>query len=391
MIGLLDGPARLGPLPRIGADQLIARLEQANLLGRGGAGFPAARKWRAVRERAGGKAVVLVNGAEGEPLSRKDRTLMASRPHLVIDGALLAAGAVGAADIIFYVGREHRAALAALGRALGERQEPIARRSRLVEAPSGYVTGEESAAVHFLNAGDPRPTSVPPRPYEAGVGGRPTLVQNVESLAMAALIARGVGGSTTLVTSGGAVARPGVHEVPLTATVADIAREAGGLTRPGQAALVGGYFGAWARVDEVWGLPIEPRSLRARGLNFGCGILYFPPATACGVDAAARIMRYLASQSARQCGPCVFGLGATAAACERLARLVAQPDDLQRLVRWSGQLAGRGACKHPDGATGLLRSALDVFSHDFAAHQRRRCIVAEQTLTPRAATAMAVA
>src|SRR5919109_634043 len=221
MTGLLDGPARLG-LPRITGEPLIRRLEDANVLGRGGAGFPVGRKWRTVRAHGRGQAVVLVNGAEGEPLSRKDRTLMASRPHLVIDGALLAPGAVGASDIIFYVGGEHRGAVAALGRALADRQEPAAQRSRLVEAPPGYVTGEESAAVHFLNAGDPRPTSAPPRPFEAGVGGRPTLVQNVESLAMASLIARGSDGSTALVTSSGAVSRPGVHEIRLDASAGDV-------------------------------------------------------------------------------------------------------------------------------------------------------------------------
>ena len=181
---------RLGPLPTLPPDQLIAELEASGLLGRGGAGFPVGCKWRSVAERSSGGAVVLVNGAEGEPLSQKDRTLMASRPHLVIDGALLAARAAAADDIIFYIGLEHRAADAALRRALAERSADIRGRVRIVDAPAGYVSGEESAAVHFVDAGDARPTPTPPRPFERGVRGRPTLVQNVESLALAALIAR---------------------------------------------------------------------------------------------------------------------------------------------------------------------------------------------------------
>jgi|GEM_PF-5489484 len=181
---------RLGPLPSLPPDQLIAELEASGLLGRGGAGFPVARKWRAVAERSSGGAVVLANGAEGEPLSLKDRSLMAARPHLVIDGALLAARAVGADDITFYIGVEHRAADAALRHALAERPAAVRSRARIVRAPVGYVSGEESAAVHFVNVGDGRPTTTPPRPFERGVGGRPTLVQNVESLALAALIAR---------------------------------------------------------------------------------------------------------------------------------------------------------------------------------------------------------
>src|SRR5438876_9501625 len=173
---------RLGPVPKLASGELSAALDASGLLGRGGAGFPVGRKWRAVAERSSGRAVVLANGAEGEPLSLKDRSLMAARPHLVIDGALLAARAVGANDIIFYVGSEHRTAEAALRRALAERPGDVRGRARIVAAPAGYVSGEESAAVHYVNAGDARPTTTPPRPFERGVGGRPTLVQNVESL-----------------------------------------------------------------------------------------------------------------------------------------------------------------------------------------------------------------
>lgn len=375
-MSILNAPTRATSLPRISSEELIRRLELGNLRGRGGAGFPVARKWRTVRQNGRGRAVVLANGAEGEPLSNKDKTLMTQRPHLVIDGALLAAQAVGAPDIIFYVGREHGAAASSMRRALQERPERLARKAALVEAPPGYVSGEESAAVHFINAGDARPTTTPPRPFERGVGGRPTLVQNVESLAVAALVATGDDSRTALMTAGGAVQRPGVIELPVSATAADIADAAGGLRQDAQAVLIGGYFGAWARIDDVWCFPVEPASLNARDLTFGCGVFYFLPSERCGVDATARIMSYLASQSARQCGPCVFGLGAIAAATQRLADRAAQAEDLARLSRWSGQLAGRGACKHPDGAAGLLRSALEVFAADFAAHRQRRCLVA---------------
>ena len=372
MASLLRGT--VAPLRMLSDKPLIGRLEAANLLGRGGAGFPVGRKWRAVADRANGRAVVLANGAEGEPLSLKDRTLMATRPHLVIDGALLAADAVGAPDIIFYVGAAHGAAEAALRQALGDRSHPLRARVRLVAAPDRYVAGEESAAVHFVNAGDARPTTTPPRPFERGVDGRPTLVQNVESLAMAALIANGIEGNTSLVTASGSIRNPGVQEIDLGWTLGDIAAAAGGLARPVQAVLLGGYFGTWAPIDDVWALPMEPRSLRSRGLTFGCGVVHFLAQDACGVDATARIVAYLASQSARQCGPCVFSLGAIAECARRLAACSPQVSDLDRLTRWTGELAGRGACKHPDGAAGLLRSALTVFADDFAAHQGRRCL-----------------
>jgi NADH:ubiquinone oxidoreductase subunit F (NADH-binding) len=376
---------RLGPLPAIAAGELIAELDASGLLGRGGAGFPVGRKWRAVAQRSSGGAVVLANGAEGEPLSLKDRSLMAMRPHLVIDGALLAAGAVGANDIIFYVGVEHAAAEAALRHALDERPADVRGRCRIVTAPPGYVSGEESAAVHFVNAGDARPTTTPPRPFERGVGGRPTLVQNVESLALAALIARrghawyqGLGHGRArgigLLTVSGAINHAGVHEIAFGSTLSDAAAAAGGLNSDVRAVLLGGYFGGWADLDEQWGLPLDAPSMRARGLALGCGIVYFLAAERCGVEATARIMTYLASQSARQCGPCVFGLAAIADVTRRLAARSTQSGDLERIVRWSGELTGRGACRHPDGTVALLQSALQVFADDFAAHQRRQCL-----------------
>src|SRR6202140_2243007 len=262
---------RLGPLPTLPSGELIAELEASGLLGRGGAGFPVGRKWRAVAERSSGGAVVLANGAEGEPLSLKDRSLMASRPHLVIDGALLAARAVRADNIIFYVGVEHRAAESALRHALAERTADLCGRTHIVTAPAGYVSGEESAAVHFVDTGDARPTTTPPRPFERGVGGRPTLVQNVESLAVAALIARrghawyqGLGHGQArglgLVTVSGAVNHAGVREVEFGSTLGDAAAAAGGVSGDVGAVLLGGYFGRWANVDEQWGLPLEAQS-----------------------------------------------------------------------------------------------------------------------------------
>ena len=380
---LLDHHARLGPLPGSGAAQLVPVLEASGLLGRGGAGFPVGRKWRSVAERSDGHAVVLVNGAEGEPLSTKDRSLMALRPHLVIDGAALAANAVGADEIVLYVGAEHAVARASLTRAVAERSRELAVPVRLVSAPTGYISGEESAAVHFVNAGDARPTNVPPRPYEAGVHGQPTLVQNVESLAQVALIARfgdawyrragfAETPGTALMTVAGAVAQPGVREIQIGTPLSEVAAGAGASRDRTRAVLLGGYFGGWAGVDEAWDLPLDPAVMRPRGLAFGCGVVSFLSPAECGVTATGRILDFMALSSAGQCGPCVFGLRAIADATHRLATGGPQPDYLARLERWSGEIAGRGACRHPDGAVGFLRSGLRVFGDDFVRHQGRR-------------------
>jgi len=379
-----DHAARLGPLPRGSAAQAtIPVIEASGLLGRGGAGFPVGRKWRSVAGQGGGAPAVLVNGAEGEPLSSKDRTLLRLRPHLVLDGALLAADAVGADRIAIYVGSAHRDARASIERALGERRDirlPI----QLFAAPPTYVAGEESAAVHFVNAADARPTVTPPRPYERGINGRPTLVQNVESLANAALIARSgdawyreVGRSSTpgsaLVTVTG-LDRDGVREIEIGTPIGELAEVMGAGRGPHdrRAVLLGGYFGGWVSAERSWDLPLDPLALRGAGSAFGAGVVAFLGHDQCGVRATARIMDYMAGQSAAQCGPCVFGLRAIADATARLANGTAAGDDLPRIERWSQQLAGRGACRHPDGAVGQLLSSLRVFGPEWDLHQRRR-------------------
>jgi NADH:ubiquinone oxidoreductase subunit F (NADH-binding) len=399
---------RLGPLPsRRHRDALIPELEKSGLLGRGGAGFPVGRKWRSVAEQAHGNgAVLLVNGAEGEPLSHKDRTILALRPNLVLDGAQLAADAVGADEIVLYVGEAHESAVEALQRAGAER---LAARSgfsvpvRIARAPDRYIAGEESAAVHFVNDGDARPVTTPPRPYERGVGGLPTLVQNVESLAHVALIARygaawyrEAGGGTTRGTAVVTVTAPGgrpvVREIELGRTIGEVAalvttdtERSMGVDHT-RAVLLGGYFGRWVRADEAWDLPLDPDWLREQGLSLGAGIVAFLSTSTCPILATARIAEYLAAQSAAQCGPCVFGLRAIADGMGRLARRAARRDDWANVERWAAQAKNRGACRHPDGAVGMLESALITFEDELEQHWRhRRCTIAAAASGTRAA------
>lgn len=380
-----DHLARLGECPP-GSAGTIDLIRRSGLRGRGGARFPTGRKWEAVAGRSRRGAVLIVNGAEGEPASAKDRTLLELRPHLVIDGAMLAAEAVGASRIVFYINRTFQDALTAITEALRERGATGARRPavQVLDAPPRYVAGEETAAVGFIERGVARPAAVPPRPFEKGVDGRPTLVQNVETLAMAALIARfgadwfrstGTAHSPgqMLVTIGGAVASPGVHEVPHGQSLADVIRSAGGDPDRMPAALLGGYFGRWIPGDWAARLWMDDDALTEHGLGLGCGVVWALPEDACGVAETALLLRFLALESARQCGPCVHGLPAMADRTEGLASGRGSPDDHALLARWAGQLrGGRGACKHPDGAAGLLLSALDVFRADFQRHRAGR-------------------
>ena len=349
----LHGPL---PTPTRRAD-LLREVERSGLRGRGGAGFPTATKLQAVAG-ARGRRVVIANGGEGEPASRKDRTLLASAPHLVLDGALLAAAAVDAREVIIAVRATSQRAIAAIDEALRERRDTGRAEVSIVEVPPTFVAGEESALVSYLNTGRALPTFVPPRPFERGVGGRPTLVQNVETLAHLALIARHgaewfrqVGAAddpgSNLVSLLGAVAHPGVYEIESGTSVSALLDAAGGATEPLGAVLLGGYGGAWVTAGPASSLGLGRAGDLATSL--GAGVVAALPAGACGVCETARLLRYLAGESAGQCGPCAYGVAAIADAFTEIAERTAAPGTHRWIERWSEDVTGRGACGHPAG------------------------------------------
>jgi NADH:ubiquinone oxidoreductase subunit F (NADH-binding) len=368
-------------------EELRALVAASGLRGRGGSAFPAGTKWQAVAAYAGPRSL-LVNGAETEPASRKDRTLLARRPHLVLEGALLAARAVGAERGVFYLHADATDARLALEQALREVPAALGRlpRCRVVVAPPGYVAGEETAAIQYCQGKAAKPTFKPPLPVQSGLAGRPTLVQNVETLANVPLIARegaeafrrvGVAThpGTLLVTLSGAVRHPGVYEVPTGMLVQEVLTQLGGGT-PGdvavQAMLPGGYFAGWvAGAALQQGLTLDHESLRAHGATLGAGTLTVVPDTVCGVAQALTLLRFFAAESVRQCGPCTRGTAAMAALMHRLAFGHADATDAERLHRYATvMLPRRGACGHLDGATYAARTALSVYERDLARHAR---------------------
>jgi NADH:ubiquinone oxidoreductase subunit F (NADH-binding) len=377
---LAEHARRLGPLPATGRS-LIDLLVGSGLTGRGGAGFPVGVKWRSVAAGSNGSAVIVINGAEGEPRSKKDRLLMSSRPHLILDGAFLAARTVHAKSIVLYIGEDHHAARQSMAKALAERTEQERRLVRTVNAPARYVAGTSSAAVHMVNAGIATPLSTPPSPHVRGIDGAPTLVQNVETLAHVALIARtSEATGTQLITVAGGVSRPGVLEVTMGTTIGEAVQLSGGASEPAQAVLLGGYFGNWIDAARAWTLPLDPEGLRAYGLSLGCGVIGVLPTSRCAVCEVAGIMRYLASESSAQCGPCFFGLRALAETCTKISQHGSDSADLQRLQRWSAEVNGRGACHHPDGVVMFLQSALRTFADEFAGHQTHLQVLAQVQL-----------
>jgi NADH:ubiquinone oxidoreductase subunit F (NADH-binding) len=371
-----------GPLHyRGGTRMLINTIEAAGLTGRGGAAFPTYRKLAAVADQKA-TAVVVGNGAEGEPASDKDKTLLWSCPHLVLDGLQLAAETIGARKIYLYFHRDHQ---------LEERlnsvldQRVAARMDRLpvtlVSAPPRFLAGEESALANKVEGGAAVPRFTPPRIFERGVGGAPTLVQNVETLAQIAVISRhgaqwfrNVGTQaepgSMLTTVRLADGRSGVGETAIGTPIAGLV---GLADQPVQAVLVGGYHGAWLSRAQAGALTLSNADLRPLGAAVGAGVLAALPADRCGVVESARVIRYLALESAGQCGPCLNGLPLIAATMAQLANLRSAPCALDDMDRWSKLVQRRGACHHPDGTVRFLASTMTVFADEVALHEAGRC------------------
>jgi NADH:ubiquinone oxidoreductase subunit F (NADH-binding) len=355
---------------------VLADVEAAGLRGRGGAAFPTAVKLAAAA--AGRRPIVVVNGAEGEPMSRKDGVLLTRLPHLVLDGAALAAQAIGAREIVVAA---PASVLDPVAAAVGERRDPGRIRWRLERSAPGYVAGEETALLAGLEGRPALPRTKPPLPPQRGLRGRPTLIQNAETLAQVALIVRygpdwfrSAGTlehpGTMLVTLSGAVAAPGVYEVVLGTPLAELQAIAGGAVEPVRAVLVGGYFGAWVHGDGE-GLALDDASLAAVGAGVGAGVVVALGVSACPVAEVAGLAAWLSEASTGQCGPCVHGLGALAQLLERVAAGRILQGDGARLARWTGMVQGRGACRHPDGAARMIESATRVFGDELNDHARR--------------------
>jgi NADH:ubiquinone oxidoreductase subunit F (NADH-binding) len=245
----------------------------------------------------------------------------------------------------------------------------------------GYVSGQESALVNLCGGGPAKPTLTPPMPFQRGVRRRPTLINNAETLAHLALIARygpqwfrelgtQAHPGSTLLTLSGAIAHPGVYEIEYGAPLASLIEAAGGTISPVRAALLGGYAGTWFDGGAISTLALSNDHLAGHEASLGAGIVVLLSREACPVAETSSVARWLAGQSAGQCGPCVHGLHAIAGAIEEVAAGAASAGGRERIARWTSLVSGRGACRHPDGAVRFITSALDVFAEEFADHAR---------------------
>lgn len=342
-------------------DEILSRLSASGLRGRGGGWFPAARKWHAVRVE-GGRPVVVANGAEGEPGSVKDRHVMRTRPDDVVAGLALAARALGAREAFVYLkgsfAREQAALEAALARAA---LDGLA--VRVVRGADSYVAGEESAVLEALAGRRPWPREKPPYPAAVGFEGRPTLVQNVETLArVPAAVADPQAwraSESTLVSLWGHVRRPGVYDVALGTPVREVIERHGGGPTEGWGLVFPAGPSAPPLLPEALGTPLDPEALRAAGSGLGSASLLVTGAARSPLQLGLSLARFFEREACGQCPPCVVGTGRLAGFVANLAEGRSRPAELGHLREAAEFMRPHGYCAHGRTAAGTITALLE--------------------------------
>jgi NADH-quinone oxidoreductase subunit F len=371
---------------------VIEHIRAAGLTGRGGGGFPTADKWALAAAQPEGPKYVIANGDEGDPGSFSDRTLLEGDPHAVLEGLMIAGYAVGAERGYVYTRAGYATALHRLEVAIAFCRKrgylgPDAFGSGFafdihVRKGSGaYICGEETALIATLEGGPPMPRQKPPQPAVSGYLGRPTVVNNVETLAAAAyaLAAEGPAGngaaSTKLLSLSGVVARPGVVEVPFGTPLRDVVFGLGGGVADGgnfKAVLVGGPDGGFLP-EALLDTPVDFAALSAIGSMLGSGGLVVVDEDTCMVGLARYFEQFEADASCGKCTPCRIGTTRLVERLDDIARGRAVPDDLEALERLCHVVKEGSLCGLGRAAPNPVRSALAHFAADFEAHLAGRC------------------
>ncbi|HEX2884319.1 MAG TPA: NADH-ubiquinone oxidoreductase-F iron-sulfur binding region domain-containing protein [Candidatus Limnocylindria bacterium] len=379
-------------ITKLSPEEVIEEIATAGLRGRGGAGFPTADKWRAVRAAEGERKIVVANLMAADPSSLGDRALAEGNPHLVIEGLLIAAYAVGASEAILAVRRDWVVALERLRRAAEEATEAhlagylvlgtdTSTQLSVWEGSGAYVAGEETALISALSGDRGMPLIRPPFPATLGLWGAPTAVQNGETLAHVAWIlshsadAFATVGSeasrgTKLVTIMGRVADPGLLEVPLGTSLLDLLNMAGGGSGSTKALFVGGPAGGAIDAGSL-NTPYDYEPIEAAGAVIGSGSVLVTDAATCMVDTA----RFFADFSAREaCGkavPCRIGTRRLVEALDRILAATPRPNDFVLLRELSRKVSDTALCGLERLAPGPILTTLDRFGDEYRAHAER--------------------
>jgi NADH-quinone oxidoreductase subunit F len=398
----LGGYAAVERALRMTPAEVVDLVDQANLNGRGGAGFPAARKWRFMAppgtSPGDGPNYLIVNGDEMEPGAFKDRFLLEALPHQVIEGAIIAAHATHATEAIVLIRDAYRPGIAAMERAIAEAEAEgllgpdilgtgVSLTLRVHPSAGRYIVGEETALIEALEGKRAVPRKRPPFPAQSGLWGRPTTVNNVETISLVPHILDGGAqwfralsrtdeGGTKLYGVSGRVRRPGLIEAPMGTTARELIDRAGGVAgngvlltfQPGGGAT--GFLG-----PEQLDLPLDFGHVAGAGSMFGTGTLIVLDETACPIGVTARHMRFYARESCGWCTPCREGLPWASRILDALEAGTARPGDLDVLRMTAAEAGprGRSFCDLMGGAMAPLASALARFGDLFEAHLAHGC------------------
>lgn len=372
-------------------EEVIQLVSEAGLRGRGGAGFPTGKKWALTRECAEQPRYFVVNGGEDEPGSKKDRVLMEYAPHLVLEGAMIAAYAVGAAKVFLYINARYDAATRSISDALVEAKGAgycgenifggFSVDVEIVAAPHNYVAGEDTAALEVIEGKPPLPRQKPPFPVTVGLFGKPTSVNNVETVAnVAPIVLRGVewyrsfgtaeSPGTMIFSLGDDVKRPGIYELPYGTTLRYLIEACGGGTRDGKkikaimpAAPSSAYLTA-AQIET----PLDPNSMREAGSALGCGVVRVISEGTCMVEEVLRVSEFFTAESCGQCPACRMETNTLT----MLLKKVQQGQGGHAILEQFGKIVafnkGKGFCNLIAMPGPPIESAVKLFPEDFAAH-----------------------
>lgn len=373
-------------------DEVIKAILDAGLRGRGGAGFPTGKKWQFTREAPGEARYLVLNGGEDEPGSKKDRVLMENLPHLVIEGTILGAYAIGAAKAYLYINARYDEAIRSIDNALAEAKAAgywgenilgsnFTLEFEVVPAPHNYVAGEDTAVLEVIEGKQPLPRQKPPFPVTVGLFGKPTSVNNVETLAnVAPIMLKGAGWYRTFGTAESPgtmifaldddVNRPGIYELPFGTPLRRLIEECGGGMRDGKkikAIMPAAPSSAYLPADKI-DTPLDHNSMRDAGAGLGCGVVRLIAEGTCIVEEVLKISEFFTAESCGQCPACRME---TTTLTMILKKVQAGQGGQAILDQFGKILAfnkGKGFCNLIAMPGPPIESALKLFPEDFAAH-----------------------
>lgn len=374
------------------ADDVIKIVSDAGLRGRGGAGFPTGKKWQFTREAPEQPRYLVMNGGEDEPGSKKDRVLLENLPQLVIEGAILAAYAIGAAKAYLYINARYDEAIKSINDALAEAKgarywgenilgSNFSLAFEVVPAPHNYVAGEDTAVLEVIEGKQPLPRQKPPFPVTVGLFGKPTSVNNVETLAnVAPIILKGAewyrkfgtaeSPGTMIFSLNDDVNRPGIYELPFGTPLRYLIEECGGGMKDGKkikAIMPAAPSSAFLAADKI-DTPLDHNSMREAGTGLGCGVVRLIAEGTCIVEEVLKISEFFTAESCGQCPACRMETSTLTMMMKKVQAGQGGQPILEQFGKILAFNKGKGFCNLIAMPGPPIESAIKLFPKDFEAH-----------------------